>query len=100
MIWFSSGLMTSRMHGDLTATGNSAILGSLAQAQVPIFHIHGDCDTVVPLEENSGKLAERYRQLGGAITLNVVKGQGHNMWSGWFQSQELVSFVIAQAQKR
>ena len=75
-------------------------LASLAEAHVPIYHIHGDCDTVVPLEENSGKLAQRYRQLGGEITLNVVKGQGHNMWPGWFQSQELVDFVIAQAHKR
>ena len=27
----------------------------------------------------------------------VVKGQGHNLWTGWFQSQELVDFVIAHA---
>jgi hypothetical protein len=33
------------------------------------------------------------------MTLNVVKGQGHNMWSGWFQCEELVAFVIAQAHK-
>jgi hypothetical protein len=33
------------------------------------------------------------------MTLNVIKGQGHTMWSGWFQSQELVDFVIAQAHK-
>ena len=31
------------------------------------------------------------------MTLNVMKGQGHNMWSGWFQCQELVDFVIAHA---
>ena len=94
------GLTDAQLLAQLAALNPIDRLGSLAQAQVPIFHIHGDCDTVVPLEENSGKLADRYRQLGGAITLNVVKGQGHNMWSGWFQSQELVSFVIAQAQKR
>ena len=68
-------------------------LGPLAKAHVPIYHLHGDSDTVVPLEKNSGELAQRYRQLGGVMTLNVIKGQGHNMWSGWFQSQELVDFV-------
>ena len=73
---------------------------SLAKAHVPIYHIHGDSDTAVPLKKNSGELAQRYRQLGGVMTLNVVKGQGHNMWSGWFQCQELVDFVIAQAHKR
>lgn len=73
---------------------------SLAEAQVPIYHIHGDSDGVVPLDANSGELARRYRQLGGVMTLNVIKGQGHNMWPGWFQCQELVDFVIAQAHKR
>jgi predicted esterase len=72
---------------------------SLAKAHVPIYHIHGDSDTVVPLEKNSGELAKRYRKLGGVMTLNVVKGQGHNMWSGWFQCEELVAFVIAHAHK-
>ena len=74
-------------------------IGALAKAQVPIYHIHGDSDTLVPLEKNSGALAQRYRQAGGVMTLNVVKGQGHNMWPGWFQCQELVDFVIAQALK-
>ena len=72
---------------------------SLAKARVPIFHIHGDSDTVVPLEMNSGELAKRYRQFGGLMTLSVVKGQGHTMWSGWFQCQELVDFVISHADK-
>ena len=72
---------------------------SLAKAHVPIYHIHGDSDTVVPLEKNSGELARRYRRRGGVMTLNVVKGQGHNMWPGWFQCRELVDFVIAHARK-
>jgi dipeptidyl aminopeptidase/acylaminoacyl peptidase len=71
-------------------------LEPLAKAKIPLFHIHGDVDTVVPLELNSGELATRYKKLGGTITLNVIKGQGHNMWEGWFQNQELVDFVIAQ----
>ncbi|MFA7328443.1 MAG: hypothetical protein WC081_02915, partial [Candidatus Ratteibacteria bacterium] len=57
-------------------------------------------DNVVPLENNSGELARRYRQLGGIMTLNVIKGQGHTMWPGWFQCQELVDFVIAHATPR
>ncbi|MEM1069109.1 MAG: ThuA domain-containing protein, partial [Planctomycetota bacterium] len=72
-------------------------LESLAKSGVPIFHIHGDQDRVVPLEANSGLLADRYKQLGGKIDLEIVEGQGHNMWSGWFQSQRLTDFVIARA---
>ena len=69
-------------------------LAPLAKAQVPIFHIHGDKDGAVPLDKNSALIKERYDKLGGFMTLEIVKGQGHNMWPGWFQSQNLVDFVI------
>jgi len=72
-------------------------LNGLAKERVPIFHIHGDSDTVVPLEDNSGELAARYSKLGGEATILVPRGQGHNMWQGFFQCQELVDFVIAHA---
>jgi len=42
-------------------------------------------------------VAKRYTELGGRMTLEVVEGQGHNMWPGWFQSQALVDFVIRHA---
>ena len=72
-------------------------LAPLAKAKVPIFHIHGDKDRVVPLDANSRIVAERYRTLGGSMTLKVIENQGHNMWAGWFQNQELVNFVIKHA---
>lgn len=72
-------------------------LKPLAEARVPIYHLHGDSDTLVPLEENSGRVASRYRALGGEIILNVVPGQGHNMWSGWFECEPLVDFIIRHA---
>ena len=74
-------------------------LAPLAAAGVPIFHIHGDQDRVVPLEANSGLVKKRYDQLGGEMTLEVVKGQGHNLWAGWFHSQKLVDFILANAAK-
>ena len=72
-------------------------LAALAKAKVPLFAIHGDVDKVVPLEANSGEVRKRYEALGGEMQLIVPAGQGHNMWSGFFQSQELVDFVIANA---
>ena len=72
-------------------------LAPLAKAKVPIFHIHGDMDRVVPLDKNSAVIKQRYDALGGPMTLEVVKGQGHNMWVGWFQSQALVDFLIKHA---
>jgi len=69
----------------------------LAEAGVPIFHLHGDDDDVVPLEENSGLLADRYRKLGGEMELVVVAGQGHNRDPHWFRSAAFIEFVIAHA---
>lgn len=71
----------------------------LAEARVPVFHVHGDNDKTVPLEENSGKLAEVYRQHGGDMILKVVKGGAHDMWEGWFRCGELVDFVIEQSRR-
>ena len=75
-------------------------LAPLAKAKVPIFHIHGDMDRVVPLDKNSAIVKQRYDALGGPMTLEVVKGQGHNMWIGWFQSQALVDFLIKHAARK
>lgn len=72
-------------------------LAPLAAAKVPIFHIHGDQDEVVPLADNSALLAERYRALQGEVELEVVAGQGHNMWEGWFRSERLVEFILQNA---
>lgn len=68
-------------------------LEKLAKSQVPLFAIHGDVDTVVPLEANSGLMKERYEKLGGVMQLIVPGGQGHNMWRGFFECAELVEFV-------
>ena len=72
-------------------------LAPLANAGVPLFAIHGDADKVVPLPLNSQMLAERYKALGGSMQLVIPPDQGHNMWPGFFQCQELVDFVLAHA---
>jgi alpha-L-fucosidase len=72
-------------------------MGTLARNKVPFFAIHGDQDALVPLEKNSGELKKRIDKLGGKMELIVPKGQGHNMWTGFFQSPDLVNFVIKNA---
>ncbi len=75
-------------------------LAPLAKTKVPIRHIHGDSDRVVPLETNSQMVADRYKALGGPVEIEVVKGQGHNMWEGWFESQKLTDFMITHALRK
>jgi acetyl esterase/lipase len=74
-------------------------LESLADAGVPIFHLHGNKDKVVPLDANSALLKKRYQALGGKMTLKIADGQWHNMWPGFFQDQDLTDFVIDAAVK-
>lgn len=74
-------------------------LAPLAKARVPVFHIHGDSDKIVPHSANTAILAANYRKLGGPIEVELIKGQGHNMWKGWFQSETLTAFVIKNALK-
>ena len=91
------GMTEEQLAAKLTKHNPIDRLAPLAKAKVPIFHIHGDSDRVVPLDKNSSELRTRYVKLGGNMTLEIVKGQGHNMWAGWFHSQELVDFVITHA---
>jgi pimeloyl-ACP methyl ester carboxylesterase len=53
-------------------------LAPLAKADVPLLHVVGDADDVVPLAENTAVVERRYKQLGGQITVIVKKGVGHH----------------------
>ena len=66
---------------------------SLAAAKVPLLHVCGDADEVVPFEENSALLATRYRELGGPITVIAKPGVKHHPHS--LQDPEvIVSFIL------
>lgn len=90
-------LSADELAGKLGEHNPTERLAALAKAGVPLLAIHGDVDTLVPLEANSGEVQRRYRQLGGKMQLIVPPGQGHNMWPGFFQCQELVEFVLQHA---
>eukprot|EP01043_Picozoa_sp_COSAG02_P061811 COSAG02_NODE_8381_length_2591_cov_2.181380_2_plen_285_part_00 len=66
---------------------------------IPLFAIHGDVDELVPLDVNSGALCSHVEAAGGKMELIIAAGQGHNMWNGFFQCEELVQFVIGHAQQ-
>jgi len=90
------GMTPEELKRDLKNHNPVSRLKPLADSKVPIFHIHGDVDTVVPLERNSGAVAAEYAKLGGHMILEVPKGQGHNMWRGFFESQTLVDFILKE----
>jgi hypothetical protein len=72
-------------------------LAPLAKAGIPIMHLHGDRDKVVPLKHNSGLIRDRYAELGGTMTLEIIDGGGHDLSAHWFESRSLVDFIIEHA---
>jgi len=67
-------------------------LQPLAKAGVPLLHVYGDADDVVPWDENTGIIAERYRKLGGSIKLIAKPGVGHHP-HGLKDSTPIVDFI-------
>jgi pimeloyl-ACP methyl ester carboxylesterase len=68
-------------------------LAPLAKESVKILHIHGDKDTLVPMNENSTELARRYQELGGTATIVVLPGLGHG-GQVLYQSEPLIDFLL------
>lgn len=71
-------------------------LEPLAQAKVPLLHVYGDADEVVPWDENTGVIAERYRKLGGFIQLIGKPGVGHHP-HGLDDPTPIVDFIAKHA---
>jgi pimeloyl-ACP methyl ester carboxylesterase len=53
-------------------------LAPLAAAKIPLLHICGEADDVVPMAENTLLVKERYEKLGGAIQVISKPGVGHH----------------------
>jgi pimeloyl-ACP methyl ester carboxylesterase len=88
------GLTPVELSARLPAHNPIERLAPLAKAGVPIMHIHGDKDRTVPLAQHSAEIKRRYDQLGGQMTLEIIKGGGHDMNPHWFENQALVDFII------
>lgn len=53
-------------------------LRPLADAGVPLLHVVGDADRVVPVIENTALIERRYHELGGVIKVIHKPGMGHH----------------------
>lgn len=90
------GMTVRELEAGLTQYNPIDRLKPLAEAGVPILHVHGDEDEVVPIERNSAELARRYREFGGNIRLVIIPNKGHVYSELFFQNQQLVDFVLEQ----
>ena len=80
--------------GELNPVDN---LKGLLANKVPMFAVHGDSDKVVPYNDNTRVLKERYEAGGGLITVKLIPGEGHQATASFFECQELVDFVLKHA---
>ena len=67
-------------------------LAPLAQAGIPLIHVVGDADDIVPLAENTAIAEARYKKLGGVIKVIHKPDTGHHPHS-LKNPQPIVDFV-------
>ncbi|HDS74457.1 MAG TPA: alpha/beta hydrolase [Firmicutes bacterium] len=94
------GMTTEQFEAVLAEHNPIDRVAPLAAQNVPILHIHGDSDSLVPLEKNSAEFARRYRELGGSMEVIVVPGKGHEAIPEYFEREELMAFGEREAMRR
>jgi|GEM_PF-128540 len=68
-------------------------LKPLADAGVPLLHVVGVADEVVPVAENTAVVERRYKELGGTIEVIRKKGVGHHPHS-LEDPRPIVDFIL------
>jgi len=65
----------------------------VAEAKIPVLHVCGASDKVVPYEENTAKLEEKFKAAGGDIQIILKKGIGHHPHS-LENPKPIVDFIL------
>ncbi len=91
------GMTEEELTAKLTGFNPIDNLKGLLENKVPMFAVHGDSDVVVPYNDNTMILKERYEAGGGKFSVKVIPGEGHKVGPSFFECQELVDFVLANA---
>ncbi|MFR9647238.1 MAG: prolyl oligopeptidase family serine peptidase [Rikenellaceae bacterium] len=71
----------------------------IAKARLPIIHVVGDADDVVPYSDNTARFAEILRENGAEIEVIVKSGVGHHPHS-LEDPQRLVDFILMGESKK
>jgi pimeloyl-ACP methyl ester carboxylesterase len=74
------------------------VLPILAKAKIPLIHVVGDIDDVVPVAENTAIIEERYNALGGVIQVIHKPNVGHK--HGLPDSSPVVKFIMEHSLKQ
>ena len=88
------GLTKKQMESEFDKHNPLSRLKPLAEAGVPILHLHGDADKVVPLKTHSAELARRFKQLGGNMEIVIIQGKGHELAPEYWENPRLPGFFL------
>ena len=69
-------------------------LKPLAEAQVPMFLLHGSHDELVPSHENSDLLFCNYQAHGGSVKMDRLEGLGHDDSAAFLENQNMLQFLL------
>ncbi len=75
------------------------VLSTLAEAGIPLIHVVGDADDVVPVAENAAIIEQRYRALKGTIEVIHKAGVGHHP-HGLDDPTPVVDFIVGHTTRR
>jgi pimeloyl-ACP methyl ester carboxylesterase len=67
-------------------------LAVLAKARIPLLHVTGDADDIVPMEENTSIIEKKYKDLGGSIRVIVKPGVDHK--HGLADPSPITDFIL------
>ncbi|MDF7798633.1 alpha/beta hydrolase [Pontiellaceae bacterium B1224] len=73
-------------------------LKPLADAGVPLLHVVGDADDVVPVAENTAVIETRYKKFGGSIEVIHKPGVGHHPHS-LENPEPIVDFILRHTER-
>ena len=63
--------------------------------KTPIYMVHGDCDTCVPIS-NSVEMLTSINSRGGNAKLKICYGVGHDAWNYAYTDDDLLDWMLSQ----
>lgn len=60
---------------------------------IPVWAFHGDQDDIVPMEETV-KIIEILKELGGEAKLTIYEGVGHDSWTATYDNPKLFDWLL------
>ncbi len=93
--WMLSMASPDRFAAIVPVCGSGIYWNADCVKHIPTVMYHGDCDTIVPIDESINMLKSVNRR-GGNAKLNICHGIGHDAWNYAYTDDELIDWLLSQ----